>query len=129
MHRPPESDPGQFKVASRRALVLRRNRRTLGRLLVALHQGHARHPRSHHKATVTHRRSQRCAQEGMAKEDARGILLGTFEYDQDGPATQTFEVHHEPEDDFSHVELRITSNWGDEEQTCLYNFRVHGRRV
>ncbi|KAM8850213.1 uncharacterized protein AB9W97_021491 isoform 2-T2 [Spinachia spinachia] len=63
MHRPPESDPGQFKVASRRALVLRRNRRTLGRLLVALHQGHARHPRSHHKATVTHRRSQRCAQE------------------------------------------------------------------
>ncbi|KAM8913780.1 SUN domain-containing protein 3-like [Spinachia spinachia] len=66
---------------------------------------------------------------GMAKEDACGIYLGTFEYERDGPATQTFQLHHEPEDDFSHVKLRIRSNWGDEEQTCLYNFRVHGQRV
>ncbi|KAM8903517.1 SUN domain-containing protein 3-like [Spinachia spinachia] len=66
---------------------------------------------------------------GMAKEDAKGIYLGTFEYDRDGPVTQTFELHHEPGDDFSHVKLRIRSNWGDEEQTCLYNFRVHGQQV
>ena len=27
------------------------------------------------------------------------------------------------------VRLEITSNWGNEEYTCLYRFRVHGRKV
>ncbi|KAM8858659.1 uncharacterized protein AB9W97_019109 isoform 4-T8 [Spinachia spinachia] len=29
----------------------------------------------------------------MANEDPEGIYLGTFEYDKDGPAIQTFELH------------------------------------
>ncbi|XP_040016719.2 SUN domain-containing protein 3-like isoform X1 [Gasterosteus aculeatus] len=63
---------------------------------------------------------------GMANEDEEGIRLGTFTYDQDAPASQTFELPSLVEDVFSHVKLQIRSNWGDEEQTCLYNFRVHG---
>ncbi|KAM8858658.1 uncharacterized protein AB9W97_019109 isoform 3-T7 [Spinachia spinachia] len=50
----------------------------------------------------------------MANEDPEGIYLGTFEYDKDGPAIQTFELHHEAGEVFSHVKLRIRRNWGDE---------------
>ncbi|XP_077962243.1 SUN domain-containing protein 3-like [Gasterosteus aculeatus] len=63
---------------------------------------------------------------GMANKDEEGIQLGTFTYDQDGPASQTFELPNPVKDVFSHVKLQIRSNWGNEEQTCLYNFRVHG---
>uniref|UniRef100_A0A3P8Q8N5 SUN domain-containing protein n=1 Tax=Astatotilapia calliptera TaxID=8154 RepID=A0A3P8Q8N5_ASTCA len=43
----------------------------------------------------------------------RGKLLGTYTYDQDGDAVQTFAVS-------------VLSNWGHEEYTCMYRFRVHG---
>lgn len=34
-----------------------------------------------------------------------------------------------PERAFQIVELRISSNWGHPEYTCLYRFRVHGEPV
>ncbi|XP_071427440.1 SUN domain-containing protein 1 isoform X2 [Pithys albifrons albifrons] len=56
-----------------------------------------------------------------------GKLLGEYVYDQDGEPLQMFPVMEEIEDAFQIVELRIFSNWGHAEYTCLYRFRVHGK--
>uniref|UniRef100_A0A2H6NPH9 SUN domain-containing protein n=2 Tax=Micrurus TaxID=8634 RepID=A0A2H6NPH9_9SAUR len=56
-----------------------------------------------------------------------GILLGQYTYDQDGEPLQMFPVSETSEKAFQIVELRIFSNWGHAEYTCLYRFRVHGR--
>ncbi|XP_061535870.1 SUN domain-containing protein 1 [Phycodurus eques] len=62
---------------------------------------------------------------GMKNEVEEGTLLGTFTYNEDGEPTQTFELP--PSDVIYHVvELRVLSNWGHMEYTCLYRFRVHG---
>ncbi|XP_035870575.1 SUN domain-containing protein 1 isoform X2 [Phyllostomus discolor] len=58
-----------------------------------------------------------------------GQLLGQFVYDQDGESLQTFPVLRRPERGFQIVELRVSSNWGHPEYTCLYRFRVHGEPV
>ncbi|XP_053512930.1 SUN domain-containing protein 1 isoform X6 [Artibeus jamaicensis] len=58
-----------------------------------------------------------------------GQLLGQFVFDQDGESLQTFPVPRRPERAFQVVELRISSNWGHPEYTCLYRFRVHGEPV
>ncbi|XP_076996506.1 SUN domain-containing protein 1 isoform X5 [Tamandua tetradactyla] len=58
-----------------------------------------------------------------------GLLLGQFMYDQDGESLQMFPVLKRPEKAFQIVELRISSNWGHPEYTCLYRFRVHGEPV
>ncbi|XP_028327105.1 SUN domain-containing protein 3-like isoform X2 [Gouania willdenowi] len=63
---------------------------------------------------------------GMNNENEAGTLLGKFTYDQDGEPIQTFKlpsqsaIHH-------FVELRVLTNWGQNEYTCLYRFRVHGK--
>ncbi|XP_067317312.1 SUN domain-containing protein 1 isoform X6 [Anolis sagrei] len=56
-----------------------------------------------------------------------GVLLGQYTYDQDGEPLQMFQVTEATEKAFQIVELRIFSNWGHSEYTCLYRFRVHGR--
>ncbi|NWR86676.1 SUN1 protein, partial [Furnarius figulus] len=56
-----------------------------------------------------------------------GKLLGEYVYDQEGEPLQMFPVLEENEDAFQIVELRIFSNWGHAEYTCLYRFRVHGK--
>ncbi|XP_077428237.1 uncharacterized protein LOC144055793 isoform X2 [Vanacampus margaritifer] len=62
---------------------------------------------------------------GLKDEAEEGTLLGTYTYDEDGEPTQTFELP--PSDVIYHVaELRVLSNWGQIEYTCLYRFRVHG---
>ncbi|XP_074262740.1 SUN domain-containing protein 1 isoform X18 [Saimiri boliviensis] len=59
-----------------------------------------------------------------------GQLLGQFTYDQDGESLQMFQALKRPDDTaFQIVELRIFSNWGHPEYTCLYRFRVHGKPV
>ncbi|XP_072799595.1 SUN domain-containing protein 1 isoform X8 [Vicugna pacos] len=58
-----------------------------------------------------------------------GQLLGQFTYDQDGESLQTFPTPKRPEGAFQIVELRIFSNWGHPEYTCLYRFRVHGEPI
>uniref|UniRef100_A0A8C5UA11 Sad1 and UNC84 domain containing 1 n=1 Tax=Malurus cyaneus samueli TaxID=2593467 RepID=A0A8C5UA11_9PASS len=55
-----------------------------------------------------------------------GKLLGEYVYDQEGEPLQMFPVMKN-EDAFQIVELRIFSNWGHAEYTCLYRFRVHGK--
>ncbi|XP_019718232.1 SUN domain-containing protein 2 isoform X3 [Hippocampus comes] len=62
---------------------------------------------------------------GLKDEVEEGTMLGTFRYNEDGEPTQTFEL---PSSDVIYrvVELRVLSNWGHMEYTCLYRFRVHG---
>ncbi|KAK2889511.1 hypothetical protein Q8A67_014886 [Cirrhinus molitorella] len=62
---------------------------------------------------------------GMSDETEDGKLLGTFIYDQDGEPIQTFKLP-EVSEIYSMAELRILSNWGHLEYTCVYRFRVHG---
>ncbi|XP_006859862.1 PREDICTED: SUN domain-containing protein 1 isoform X1 [Chrysochloris asiatica] len=58
-----------------------------------------------------------------------GQPLGQFTYDQDGESLQMFHTLKRPEKAFQIVELRIFSNWGHPEYTCLYRFRVHGEPI
>ncbi|XP_065589006.1 SUN domain-containing protein 1 [Cyrtonyx montezumae] len=55
-----------------------------------------------------------------------GTFLGQYVYDQEGEPLQMFTVE-KSEHAFQIVELRILSNWGHAEYTCLYRFRVHGK--
>ncbi|XP_066510444.1 SUN domain-containing protein 2-like [Hoplias malabaricus] len=64
---------------------------------------------------------------GMTEEDAEGKHLGTFTYEQDGEPIQTFKIPDSGTDVYRLVDLRILSNWGHPEYTCVYRFRVHGQ--
>ncbi|XP_055109245.2 SUN domain-containing protein 2 isoform X5 [Symphalangus syndactylus] len=55
-----------------------------------------------------------------------GTLLGRFTYDQDGEPIQTFHFQAPTMATYQVVELRILTNWGHPEYTCIYRFRVHG---
>ncbi|XP_078415014.1 SUN domain-containing protein 1 isoform X2 [Cetorhinus maximus] len=55
-----------------------------------------------------------------------GTIFGKYTYNQDGEAIQTFFVREESLKSYQIIELRIFSNWGHPEYTCLYRFRVHG---
>ena len=56
-------------------------------------------------------------------------LLGSFRFDNESEKNiQYFEVQHTHADlPISAVQLKIESNWGHENYTCLYKFRVHGK--
>ncbi|XP_056660303.1 SUN domain-containing protein 1 isoform X11 [Monodelphis domestica] len=58
-----------------------------------------------------------------------GMLLGQFVYNQEGESLQMFHAMKSPGKAFQIVELRILSNWGHPEYTCLYRFRVHGEPI
>ncbi|KAJ6658878.1 hypothetical protein lerEdw1_019514, partial [Lerista edwardsae] len=68
---------------------------------------------------------------GLDEESQQeGILLGQFTYDQNGDPIQTFHFQDEDRNAaFQLVELRVLSNWGHPEYTCIYRFRVHGEPV
>uniref|UniRef100_UPI00358EA368 SUN domain-containing protein 2-like isoform X2 n=1 Tax=Myxine glutinosa TaxID=7769 RepID=UPI00358EA368 len=55
-----------------------------------------------------------------------GDELGHYIYEKDGEPLQSFAVQFPTDKPFRAVELRIFSNWGHPEYTCLYRFRVHG---
>ncbi|XP_036108315.1 SUN domain-containing protein 2 isoform X4 [Molossus molossus] len=55
-----------------------------------------------------------------------GTLLGQFTYNQDGEPIQTFYFQDPKMATYQVVELRILTNWGHPEYTCIYRFRVHG---
>ena len=61
------------------------------------------------------------------------IRLASFTYDIEAPSNiQTFPARQEIQDlgvDFGIVALVIKNNWGKNEYTCLYRFRVHGERL
>ncbi|XP_044186176.1 SUN domain-containing protein 1 isoform X6 [Thunnus albacares] len=55
-----------------------------------------------------------------------GKLLGQYVYNEDGESLQTFPVTEQNDKAFQIIEVRVLSNWGHPEYTCLYRFRVHG---
>ncbi|XP_026078764.1 SUN domain-containing protein 1 isoform X2 [Carassius auratus] len=63
------------------------------------------------------------------EQQEEGQLLGQFVYNEDGDALQTFLVSEEVSRGFQIIEMRVLSNWGHPEYTCLYRFRVHGKLV
>ncbi|XP_026159593.1 uncharacterized protein sun2 isoform X2 [Mastacembelus armatus] len=64
---------------------------------------------------------------GMKNDTEEGNLLGTFTYDENGESTQTFKLPNPSDEVYRIVEMRVLSNWGHVEYTCLYRFRVHGK--
>ncbi|XP_022058070.2 SUN domain-containing protein 1 isoform X9 [Acanthochromis polyacanthus] len=55
-----------------------------------------------------------------------GKLLGHYTYQEDGESLQTFPVQEQNDKVFQIIEVRVLSNWGHPEYTCMYRFRVHG---
>ncbi|NXP11127.1 SUN2 protein, partial [Thinocorus orbignyianus] len=58
--------------------------------------------------------------------EEEGVLLGQFTYNHDGDPIQTFYLKGDAVGTYQLVELRVLSNWGHPEYTCIYRFRVHG---
>lgn len=58
--------------------------------------------------------------------EEEGLLLGQFTYNQNGDPIQTFYLEGDAVGTYQLVELRVLSNWGHPEYTCIYRFRVHG---
>ncbi|XP_075285043.1 SUN domain-containing protein 2 [Opisthocomus hoazin] len=64
---------------------------------------------------------------GLQEEgEEEGLLLGQFTYNHDGDPIQTFYLEGDAVGTYQLVELRVLSNWGHPEYTCVYRFRVHG---
>ncbi|XP_052347229.1 sun domain-containing protein 1-like isoform X3 [Oncorhynchus keta] len=63
---------------------------------------------------------------GITTDSEEGTLLGTFMFNQAGDPIQTFKLPN-PNRVYRYVELRIISNWGHQDYTCVYRFRVHGK--
>ncbi|XP_068574345.1 SUN domain-containing protein 1 isoform X7 [Cebidichthys violaceus] len=55
-----------------------------------------------------------------------GKLLGQYIYEEDGESLQSFPVMEQNDRAFQIIEVRVLSNWGHPEYTCMYRFRVHG---
>lgn len=60
------------------------------------------------------------------ENDKEPVKLGTYIYDYDGEPLQFFEVQNRGHE-FGIIEVRIISNHGNPNYTCLYRFRVHGK--
>ncbi|XP_069764632.1 SUN domain-containing protein 2 isoform X2 [Narcine bancroftii] len=58
-----------------------------------------------------------------------GFLFGQYTYNQEADSIQTFYVQNKDPAVYQVIELRVNSNWGHPEYTCLYRFRVHGEPV
>ncbi|XP_065534180.1 SUN domain-containing protein 2 isoform X2 [Lathamus discolor] len=64
---------------------------------------------------------------GLKEEgEEEGLLLGQFKYNHNGSPIQTFYFEDDTIGTYQLVELRVLSNWGHLEYTCVYRFRVHG---
>lgn len=68
---------------------------------------------------------------GLANpDDPSEILLGKFTYEINGRSYQTFKItRYDDSLMFEYVELHILNNYGKEEFTCLYRFRVHDKYI
>ncbi|ETE68895.1 SUN domain-containing protein 5, partial [Ophiophagus hannah] len=64
---------------------------------------------------------------GLNDEIKEEILLGTFMYDTEKELIQTFQLKNEQEKAFQYVKIKVQSNWGNPEYTCIYRVRVHGK--
>eukprot|EP00727_Mastigamoeba_balamuthi_P014022 m51a1_g9242 putative sun domain-containing protein 2 (390) ;mRNA; f:131363-132882 len=75
---------------------------------------------------------------GFRRERERKVvLLGSFEYNAsphgvEPDPSQYFPISAEnspAQGGFSYVQLRVDSNWGHIDYTCIYRFRIHGEFV
>lgn len=60
------------------------------------------------------------------KRNKETDCLGSFEYDNRGPAVQTFPVKEHSESAYRVVRLQVFTNHGNPDYTCIYRIRVHG---
>ncbi|XP_011310199.1 uncharacterized protein [Fopius arisanus] len=65
---------------------------------------------------------------GLKEEnDPAPISFGEYEFLDNDDSLQYFPVHnHDINDAYEYIELKIHSNHGQLEYTCLYRFRIHG---
>nr|XP_056713854.1 SUN domain-containing protein 3 [Euleptes europaea] len=62
------------------------------------------------------------------ENEENGIFLGQFVYNAEGDIVQTFKLKGAPSERMSYinyVKLKVLSNWGHPNYTCIYRFRVH----
>lgn len=65
---------------------------------------------------------------GLQNEtDTKGEILGEYVYDMEGKPLQNFPVANPYETPYEYIELRVLTNNGNPNYTCLYRFRVHGK--
>lgn len=64
----------------------------------------------------------------LTENDPEPYVFGEYEFVENGTSLQYFPVKNTDENTrpFNLVELRIESNHGHMNYTCLYRFRVHG---
>ncbi|XP_030747955.1 SUN domain-containing protein 1-like [Sitophilus oryzae] len=67
----------------------------------------------------------------VSDKDKSGTYLGRFTYNSMGKQHQIFQIEkrHTDHKKFELVTLTILSNYGNEEFTCVYRFRVHERAL
>lgn len=63
------------------------------------------------------------------EQDEDPLEIGRFRYQENGTSLQYFKVQRTDLPPFNIVELRVESNHGNMDYTCLYRFRVHGIRI
>ncbi|XP_040820923.1 SUN domain-containing protein 3 [Ochotona curzoniae] len=63
----------------------------------------------------------------LRKCEGEAVLLGRFRYNKSDSTVQTFALQRQVPESISCVKLKILSNWGHRQYTCLYRFRVHGK--
>ncbi|XP_076753438.1 uncharacterized protein LOC143424930 [Xylocopa sonorina] len=64
------------------------------------------------------------------ENDSAPVMFGDYEFEASDESLQYFPVQNTAIDTaYEYVELRIHSNHGQLEYTCLYRFRVHGKPI
>ncbi|XP_066468704.1 SUN domain-containing protein 3-like [Tiliqua scincoides] len=66
---------------------------------------------------------------GINDDNKKEILLGTFMYDTEKEAIQTFPLKNEGLEPYLFIKFHVKSNWGNPNFTCIYRVRVHGKMV
>ncbi|KAM4651128.1 SUN domain-containing protein 3 [Discoglossus pictus] len=56
---------------------------------------------------------------------AQGTLLGQFRYNPSDELIKSFKLMNENRTKFQFIQLKVLSNWGNKDFTCIYRFRVH----
>ncbi|XP_011878426.1 PREDICTED: SUN domain-containing protein 1-like [Vollenhovia emeryi] len=59
-------------------------------------------------------------------DDEKPFSFGSFMYDNTGSPLQYFEVQNRAREAYEIIELKVHSNSGNPEYTCIYRIRVHG---
>ncbi|CAK9826895.1 Klaroid protein [Anthophora retusa] len=59
-------------------------------------------------------------------DDVNPFFFGEFTYDNTGSSVQYFEVQKKSKKPYEIIELKIHSNSGNHDYTCVYRIRIHG---